>query len=341
MTSESSPPSRQTPGSPSLRWGILGPGGIARAFTADLRTAGLDVAAVGSRRRETAEAFAADFDIPRAHGSYEDLVADPDVDIVYIATPHPMHAANALLALEAGKHVLVEKPFTLNAAEAAAVRDAAAERGLLAMEAMWTRYLPHMVRIREIIASGMLGEIRALTADHTQRITSDPSHRLNDLALGGGALLDLGIYPVSFAWDILGEPLSIGASARLGDTGADTEIATIMAHESGALSTTLSASRSAGPNTAAIIGTDARLEIARVWYTPTSFRVVSHDGTVLEDFVSDVAGRGMQYQALAAARYLSEGRTDSDVLPIDETVAIMATLDEIRALVGVRYPGED
>ena len=193
----------------SLRWGILGPGGIARAFTSDLRTAGLDVAAVGSRRQQTADAFAADFGIPHAHGSYEELVADPTVDIVYIATPHPMHAANALLALEAGKHVLVEKAFAINAMEAAAVRDAAAERGLLAMEAMWTRYLPHMVRIRELVASGALGEIRAVTADHTQLLPSDPAHRLNALELGGGALLDLGIYPVSFAWDILGEPLSL------------------------------------------------------------------------------------------------------------------------------------
>jgi len=328
-----------TPSSP--RWGILGPGGIARAFTSDLRTAGLDVAAVGSRRRESAEAFAADFDIARAHGSYEELVADPDVDIIYIATPHPMHAANALLALEAGKHVLVEKPFTLNAREAAAVREAAAARGLLAMEAMWTRYLPHMVRIREIVAAGTLGEIRAVSADHTQRISSDPAHRLNALELGGGALLDLGIYPISFAWDILGAPLSVAASARLGETGADTEVATIMVHESGALSTTLSASRAAGPNTAAVIGTDARIEIAHVWYTPTSFRVVAHDGTVLEEYVSEIEGRGMQHQALAAERLIADGRTDSDVLPIDETVAIMETLDEVRALVGVAYPGED
>ncbi|GAA5197055.1 Gfo/Idh/MocA family oxidoreductase [Microbacterium jejuense] len=325
----------------SLRWGILGPGGIARAFTSDLRTAGLDVAAVGSRRLESAQAFAADFGIPHAHGSYEDLVADPDVDIVYVATPHPMHAGQALLALEAGKHVLVEKPFTLNAAEAEAVREAAAERGLLAMEAMWTRYLPHMIRIREIVASGVLGEIRAVTADHTQRITSDPAHRLNALELGGGALLDLGIYPVSFAWDILGEPLTVVASARLGETGADTEIATIMAHANGALSTTLTSSRSAGPNTASIVGTDARIDIDRVWYTPTSFRVVAPDGSVLEEYRSEVEGRGMQYQALAAERIVAAGRTDSDELPIDESVAIMATLDEIRSLVGVRYPVED
>jgi predicted dehydrogenase len=330
MTSSSSP-----------GWGILGPGGIARAFTSDLRTAGLDVAAVGSRRRETADAFAADFGIPHAHGSYEELVADPDVDIVYIATPHPAHAANALLALEAGKHVLVEKPFSLNAAEAEAVREAAAERGLLAMEAMWTRYLPHMVRIRELVAAGALGEVRALTADHTQALPTDPAHRINALELGGGALLDLGIYPVSFAWDILGEPLSIVASARIGDAGSDTEVATIMAHASGALSTSLSASRGAGPNTASIIGTDARIDIDSVWYAASSFRLVGPDGGVREEFRSEIDGRGMQYQALAAERYLAEGRTDSDILPIDETVAIMATLDEIRDLVGVRYPGEE
>ncbi|MGN8551096.1 UNVERIFIED_CONTAM: Gfo/Idh/MocA family oxidoreductase [Microbacterium sp. SLM126] len=330
-----------TASSSALRWGILGPGGIARAFASDLRTAGLDLVAVGSRSAESAGAFAAEFDVARAHGSYEALVSDPDVDIVYIATPHPFHAEQAILALEHGKHVLVEKPFTLTGDEAAAVRDVAVERGLLAMEAMWTRYLPHMARIREVVASGALGEIRALLADHTQRISSDPAHRLNALELGGGALLDLGVYPISFAWDILGEPLAITASARLGDTGADTEVATVMSHVSGALSTSLSASRAAGPNTAHIIGTDARIDIDRVWYSATSFRVVDADGTVLEEYASDIQGRGMQYQAIAAEQYLADGLTDSVVLPIDETVAIMSTLDEIRQLVGVSYPGEE
>jgi predicted dehydrogenase len=330
-----------TASSSALRWGILGPGGIARAFASDLRTAGLDLVAVGSRSAESAGAFAAEFDVARAHGSYEALVEDPEVDIVYIATPHPFHAEQAILALEHGKHVLVEKPFTLTGAEAAAVRDVAVERGLLAMEAMWTRYLPHMARVREVVQSGALGDIRALMADHTQLLPSDPAHRLNALELGGGALLDLGIYPVSFAWDILGEPLAITASARLGETGADTEIATVMSHVSGALSTSLSASRAAGPNTAHIIGTEARIDIDRVWYNATSFRVVTADGTVLEEYASDVAGRGMQYQALAAEQYLAEGLTDSPLLPIDETVAIMSTLDEIRQLVGVRYPGEE
>ncbi|MBU4465994.1 MAG: Gfo/Idh/MocA family oxidoreductase [Actinobacteria bacterium] len=324
-----------------LRWGILATGGIAHTFTKDLQTAGLTVTAVGSRRLESAQRFADEYGIPRAYGSYEELVADPDVDIVYIATPHPAHAANALLALENGTHVLVEKPFTLTGAEAASVRDAAAAHGLLAMEAMWTRYLPHMIRIRELVASGALGEIRTVFADHTQQISADPAHRLNALELGGGALLDLGIYPVSFVWDILGAPTTVTATARLGETGADTEVATIFTHAGGALSTTLSSSRAAGPNTAHIVGTDARIDIDRVWYNATSFRLTAPDGTVIESFDSHIEGRGMQYQALAAERLIAAGERDSDILPLDETVAIMAAMDEIRSQIGVHYAGEE
>ncbi|HZU92462.1 MAG TPA: Gfo/Idh/MocA family oxidoreductase [Microbacterium sp.] len=325
-----------------LRWGILATGGIAGAFASDLRTAGRDLVAVGSRSQESADAFAARFDIPRAHASYEALVADPEVDIVYVSTPHPMHHENARLALEAGKHVLVEKAFTLNRAEAEDLQRLGAERGLLVMEAMWTRYLPHMIRIREIIAEGTLGEIRAVSADHTQLLPSDPAHRLNALELGGGALLDLGIYPVSFVWDILGAPTTVKAVGRLIETGADAEVATVMTHEGGAVSTTLSSSRGAGPNAASIVGTAARIEIDRVWYSPTTFRVVLPDGTVAEEFASDeVAGRGMEYQARAAERYVADGSRDSDLLPVAESVGIMGTLDEIRAQIGVRYPSEE
>lgn len=325
-----------------LRWGILATGGIAGAFASDLRTAGRELVAVGSRSQESADAFATRFDIPRAHASYEALVADPEVDIIYVSTPHPMHHDNARLALEAGKHVLVEKAFTLNRAEAEDLQRLGAERGLLVMEAMWTRYLPHMIRIREIIAAGTLGEIRAVSADHTQLLPSDPAHRLNALELGGGALLDLGIYPVSFVHDILGAPTSVKAVGRLIETGADAEVATVMTHDGGALSTTLSSSRGAGPNAASIVGTAARIEIDRVWYTPTTFRVILPDGTVAEEFASDeVAGRGMEYQALAAERYVADGTLDSDLLPVAESVAIMGTLDEIRAQIGVRYPSEE
>lgn len=323
-----------------LHWGILATGGIAHAFTSDLRTAGLDIAAVGSRRLDSARDFAEQYGIPNAHGSYEELVADPDVDIVYIATPHPGHVDNALLALDHGKHVLVEKPLTLNATEAAMIRDRAAAKGLLAMEAMWTRYLPHMVRIREILAAGTLGEVRVVSADHTQKLPSDPSHRLNDLALGGGALLDLGIYPISFAIDVLGLPERVTALARLSDAESDAEVATIFTHAGGAVSTTVSSSRGAGANAAQIVGTEARIEIDRVWYTPTSFQVVSPDGDLLEDFVSEVEGRGMQYQALAAERFAAGDGATNDVLSIDESVAIMGVLDEVRRQIGVVYPGE-
>ncbi|WP_102158544.1 Gfo/Idh/MocA family protein [Zhihengliuella halotolerans] len=324
----------------SLRWGILATGGISGMFARDARTAGLTLAAVGSRSAGAAEEFAAEHSIPRAHASYAELAADDGVDIIYVGTPHPWHFENALLALEHGKHVLVEKPFTLNQREAIILRETARARGLLLLEAMWTRYLPHMIRIHQIIDAGGLGEIRALTTDHTQSLPTDPEHRLNALSLGGGALLDVGVYPVSFAWDILGRPETIKASARLGDTGADTEIATVFTHASGAVSTTLSSIRSAGPNRASIIGTQGRIEIDPIWFAPTSFTHYGPDGAVVEQYVSEVDGRGMQFQALAAERFVASGDLAGDELTIDETVEIMGTLDEIRAQVGLTYPQE-
>ena len=179
---------------PGLRWGILATGGIARAFTSDLTASGFTVTAAGSRSQSSADDFAARFGIPHAHGSYEALVRDDTVDAVYVATPHPMHHECALLAIEAGKHVLVEKSFTVNAAQARELADRAAERGVVVMEAMWTRFLPHMVRIHEILAAGDLGDVRTVLADHSQSISTDPKHRLQNPDLGGGALLDLGIY---------------------------------------------------------------------------------------------------------------------------------------------------
>lgn len=322
----------------SLRWGILATGGIAHAFTSDLKGAERTVTAVGSRRGESARAFAEQYGIPHAHGSYEELVADPEVDIVYVATPHSHHLEGAALALQHGKHVLIEKPLTLDADQAVAIRDLAADHGLLAMEAMWTRYLPHMVRLREILADGVIGDVRVLSADHTQNITDDPTHRLNDLALGGGALLDLGIYPVSFAWDVLGAPSEIRAAAQLGATGADTDVAIALVHAGGGVSSLLTSSRAAGANAAQIVGTAGRIEIDGVFYAPTTFRVFDRDGRVVEEFRSEIEGRGMQFQALHAEQLIAEGRIDGDILSIGESVAIMETLDEIRRQIGVVYP---
>jgi predicted dehydrogenase len=323
-----------------LRWGILGTGWIARHFANDLNIAGLAVSAVGSRRREVAEAFAREFGISNAHGSYDDLVSDPDVDIIYVASPNPLHAEHAFLALEHGKHVVVEKPFALNEGEAAAIRDRAAELGLFTMEAMWTRYLPHMLRLHEILESGVLGDVRGVMADHAMLLPSDPSHRLNDLALGGGALLDLGIYPISFAWDVLGAPASIAAVGRLAETGADTEVSISMVHAGGGVSTSFTSSRMNGQNTAHVIGTEARIDIGSVWYRPSPFDVWSHDDTLIEHYDAEVPGRGMQFQAIAAEQLIASGDYTNQFQPIDETVAIIGTLDTIRRQIGVVYPGE-
>jgi predicted dehydrogenase len=324
----------------TLRWGILGTGGIARRFTQDLLLTGHTVAAVGSRTREGAERFAVSFGIAAAHPSYEALVADPAVDLVYVATPHPWHYPHAALALDAGKHVLVEKPFTLNAEQAKRLVSQAADQELLVLEAMWTRWLPHMIRLREILAAGTIGDVRSMTADHTQLLPSDAGHRVNALELGGGALLDLGVYPVSFASQLFGPPQSVQAAATLKETGADAQVATMFRYPGGQIATTYSASTSPGPNVAVVVGTAGRIELDRVWYMATGLRVYDAAGTLVEDFHPAVMGRGMHLQADEAERLVDAGQIASDILPPQETVAIMATLDEIRAQIGVRYPGE-
>lgn len=323
-----------------IRWGILATGWIAELFVKDLLLTGHQVTAVGSRAQASADRFAAQFGIPTAHGSYEALAADPNVDIIYIATPHPQHAHAATLALNAGKHVLVEKAFTLNAADAADIVALARTKGLVVLEAMWNRFLPHMCRVRDIIAAGTIGEVRSITADHRQKLPDDPKHRLNALDLGGGALLDLGIYPISFTWDILGKPASIAALATFRETGADAQVATIFHYASGAIATTLSSSDSAGPNRAVVVGTKGRIELDRVWYSPTTLRVYDNENNVLETFDGAVKGRGMQFQADEAERLIAAGLTAGDIMPPAQSVEIMATLDEVRRQIGLKYPQE-
>lgn len=324
----------------AIRWGVLATGGIAHAFTSDLVLGGFHVQAVGSRSQSSADTFAAEFGIPHKHASYEALVADPDVDIIYISTPHPFHAENARLALDAGKHVLIEKPITLNAHEAREIVALAARKNLLVQEAMWTRFLPHMVRIREILAGGTLGDVHSLIVDHTQDLPDDPTHRVNSLALGGGALLDLGIYPLSFASALFGRPETILASATFKSTGADAQVATIFRYAGGQIASTLSASDTKGPNTATILGTEGRIDIDEVWYSPTTFRVRNSANEVIETFTSEVRGRGMHYEAAEAEQLIRAGKISSDIMPVEESVAIMETLDAVREQIGLRYPGE-
>jgi predicted dehydrogenase len=321
-----------------VRWGIIATGGIAHTFARDLDLLPeAEIVAVGSRSQQGADRFGAEFDIPHRHGSYDALVNDPDVDAVYVATPHPGHHSAALLAINAGKAVLVEKPFTMDAGEAQELIDAARAQGTFLMEAMWTRFLPHIAKLRDVLASGMLGEVEVLTAAHGQWFPADPNHRIFAPELGGGALLDLGIYPVSFANMVLGSPAKITAASTPAFTGIDGTTSVIFQYDGGAhaLLTTSSLAKSA--NRAEIDGTEARVEIEGWFYNPTTFRVIARDERVIDYFDDARVGHGLRYQAAEVGRCLREGLTESPLLRLDETLSIMQTMDEIRRQIGLSY----
>ena len=322
------------------RWGILGTGGIAKLFTRDILGEGLKVTAVGSRTKEGAEAFGSAFGIQSRHGSYEALLADPEVDIVYVSTPHPFHHPNALAALRAGKHVLVEKPFTINAKEAGELVRTAREKGFFLMEAMWTRFLPTFERLRDIIAAGTIGDIAVVLADHNQFLPIEKAQRLHLPELGGGALLDLGVYPISFAQSLLGSPARIQASATLTDLGVDRQTGVILSYDSGAQASLQCGMAALGPNRAFVVGSRGRVEIDSVWYNQSAFTVYSRENEVLERYAAGVRNRGMQYQAFEAERRVLAGEIESPLMSHEASLQVMAIMDEVRSQTGVRYPGE-
>ncbi|OIH93218.1 MULTISPECIES: Gfo/Idh/MocA family protein [unclassified Curtobacterium] len=324
----------------TVRWGVIGTGGIARSFVGDCVAAGVEFVAVGSRTQQAADAFAAEFGIPRAHGSYADLVADDAVDAVYVATPHARHAEDALLAIAAGKHVLVEKAFTITAAEARAVVDAARTAGVAVTEAMWTRFLPQAAMIRQALAEGRIGRPVLVEATHHQALPTDPGHRLRDPALGGGALLDLGIYPVSFAVDVLGVPTAVAAAGTLSDQGVDTQMGLVLTHEGGAQSMLHFGMDLRSPNTASVIGESGRIDLDATWFTPTTWRIRDADGEVVEEFDGREELTGYAHEARAFEAMVTSGVHDGGPMDPDETVAIMALMDEARRQVGVRYAAD-
>ncbi|MDQ6616660.1 MAG: Gfo/Idh/MocA family oxidoreductase [Actinomycetota bacterium] len=301
------------------------------AFTDDLRfTDSGRVVAIGSRHRESAQRFAARFGIPNCHGSYQELVTDPDVDVLYVATPHPVHYANALLALHAGKPVLVEKAFTMNAAEAQDLVATARTNGLFLMEAMWTRLLPHVIEIRRRIADGSLGAIVSVSADHGQWFPRDAHSRLFDPDLGGGALLDLGVYPVSFASMILGRPDQMMALITPAFTGVDGQTSMLLGYASGAQAILTCTSAARSPTRAAIVGTDGRIEIDSGFFAPTSFTFIPREG-LPSRFAQPHPGRGLWHEADEVARCLQAGLLESPLMPLDESISIMETMDAVLA----------
>ena len=323
-----------------IRWGILSTGNIAHQFARGLKsTPDAELLACGSRSQQNSNAFGNMFDIPRRYDSYEALASDPDIDAIYIGTPHPMHVENALLCLDSGKAVLCEKPFALNAAEAQRMINRARERGLFLMEAMWTRFIPAMVKVRELIAADAIGEVRMLTADFGFRFEFNPEHRLLNPELGGGALLDVGIYPVSLAASLFGQPTEIVSQAYLGKTGVDEQSAMIFKYAGGQLALLSCAVRTETPQEAIIMGNKGMIRIASRWWMPKQF-TLSISGQPEQGFDIPFEGNGYNYEAMEVGRCLRAGLLESPVMPLDETLATMKTMDSIRAQWGLVYPGE-
>jgi predicted dehydrogenase len=323
-----------------FNWGVLGPGGIARAFAQDLSLlSGHTIAAVGSRSLANAEKFSANFG-GTAYGSYEELVADPSIDAIYVATPHSAHHDNVVLALNAGKPVLCEKPFAVNAKEAQAMVDAASRNSVALMEAMWARFLPHYAKVREIVESGVLGPILSIHADHGQRLADQEIARLIDPHLAGGALLDLGIYPVSFAHMILGNPSHITSKAVMTDKGVDAQTSMIFTYESGAQAVLTTTMIEQTPCRAVVAGLDGWLEIDRTFYNPAAMRVALNDGKVTE-YPNTYNGHGLREQAETFKQLVRSGKFESEILTWADTVDIMKSLDLVRAQVGLKYPFEN
>ena len=323
-----------------FRWGILGPGNIAKKFATGLQAIpDAELAAVGSRTQEKADAFAKEFGAKRAFGSYQELIADPGVDAIYIATPHPMHEGDALACLAGGKAVLCEKPFAINAAQAKRVIDDSRQRKIFVMEAMWTRFFPLMREVRKMVSEGVIGEARMIQADFGFRAGFNPASRLFDPNLGGGALLDVGIYPASFCSFLFGTPEKVAGFAHLGETGVDEEAAAIFAYPGGRLATFTTAVRLNTPHEAWVLGTEGKIKIHAPWWVPTAM-TLSVSGKEDQKIDFPITGNGYNFQAVEVADCVRAGKTESAFMPLDETLSIMKTLDNLRAQWGQKYPME-
>lgn len=323
-----------------VKWGILGTGWIASQFVTDLKFAGnAECVAVGSRNLESASQFAEKYGIQRAYGSYEELAADPEVEVVYIGTPHPYHKENTLTCLKGGKAVLCEKPFTMNSAELAEMIEQAKGSKLFLMEAMWTRFLPPIQKVREWIADGRIGEVCQLKAEFGFKMEWNPEHRLLNPALGGGALLDAGIYPVAFASMILGpSPKQVFSTSHIGMTGVD-EHFSILLDYGGGKSALLSGGVTVNmPNEAIIYGSEGYIRIPSFLNGKTATLYAGGEET--EVFTDNRESIGYNFEAEAVGQCLLEGKLESDVISLEESLGIMRLLDQIRGQWGLKYPGE-
>jgi predicted dehydrogenase len=323
-----------------IRWGILGPGGIAHKFASALKAIpDTEITAVGSRDLQRADAFADTFDIPHRHGSYVELANNPEVDVVYVATPHPFHKACAMLCLEAGKAVLCEKPFTVDAEQAEALIACAREHKRFLMEAMWTRFIPVMVKVREWLADGAIGEPCMLTADFGNQVelsTENLEGRLFAPKLAGGALLDIGVYTVSLASMVFGTPTEITSLAHIGETGVDERAAILLGYDAGQIVSLSCAITTRTSQDARIFGTTGAIHIPNFSRaTSATLEVLGKEPLQIEIPFTD---NGFEYQVLEVINCLRAGKLESDVMPLDESLSIIKTMDVARAQWGLEYP---
>lgn len=322
-----------------IRWGIIATGRIAHKFAHDLKTMpDAELVAVGSRTWEVAETFAREFDIPHAYGSYEGVASDADLDVVYIATPNDLHAANIRACLDVRKAVLCEKPFALNVAQAKPLIAQARRDGVFLMEAMWSRFVPAHRKLYDLVEAGVLGEVRMVQADFGFRTDYDPANRLFDPARGGGALLDVGVYPIALAIKLLGAPDRVTGSAALSESGVDEQAGIVLGFPSGAVAVLTCASRTQSFNDARIIGTNGRARLHEpFWKANQLTTIVDHQE---QHYAVPRDDWGYQYQIEEVHRCMRAGLVESPGMPHADTLTIMGVLDELRAQWGVRFPME-
>lgn len=326
-----------------IRWGILGPGGIAHKFADALKVIrDAEIIAVGSRDLQRADVFARMFDVPHRHGSYLELANNPEVDVVYVATPHPFHKACAMLCLEAGKAVLCEKPLTVDAKQAGALIACAREHKQFLMEAMWTRFIPVMVKVREWLAAGVIGEPRMLTADFGNRVeltAENMKGRLFALELAGGAMLDIGVYTVSLASMVFGAPTEITSLAHIGETGVDEQAAVLLSYDAGQIASLSCAITTRTSQDARIFGTKGSIYIPNFSRaTSVTLEVLGKEPVQIE---TPFTSNGFEYQVLEVIKCLRAGKLESDMMPLDESLSIIKAMDVARAQWGLKYPPFD
>ncbi|WBB66184.1 Gfo/Idh/MocA family oxidoreductase [Micromonospora sp. WMMD812] len=319
------------------RWGILATGHIAGRFAEDLRLApGAELVAVGSRTLETAKRFADRHGAARAYGSWAELAADPEVDVVYVATPHAAHHEAAMTCLAAGRAVLLEKPFTLDLATSTELIETARAGGVFLMEAMWMRTNPLILRMVQLIAEGAIGTVTSVQADFGVAGPFPPEHRMRARVLGGGALLDLGVYPLSLAHLLLGVPQHVRSWAKLSPEGVDENTGVVLGYDTGAVATLSCGILGATPLVASVTGTAGRIDLPAPFFRPPSL-ILHRSGAEPETVAADLTGGGYQHEAVEVQRCLAAGLTESPLVPHSTTLEIMTLLDTIRAQIGVEY----